>query len=116
MDAGREFVKKLRPAGCALFLVLFILVTVMLFTSKGAPVEGYEAQHESEYYAEHPDELKTELEDKLIPKLDIEWCEIEVSGGKVAVTAAEEDIYKIRPAFIYYYDAELFEFITRKAL
>ena len=110
MEAGRDFIKKLGPVGCALFLALFILVTVMLFTAKGAPVAGYEAPHSGEYYAEHLDELKAELEENLVPRLGVGRCEIEVSGEKLIVTASEEDIYKLRPAVIYYYGEELFEF------
>lgn len=116
MGAGQDFVKKLKPLGCALVLGLFVLVTLILFTARGAAVEGYDAPYTSEYYAEHLDELKTELEENLIPKLDVAWAQLAVEGDKLAVTAEKEDIYKIRPAVIHYYDADLFVWVAREAM
>lgn len=116
MKGGQDFVRWLRPAGCVLFLALFALVTAILFTSKGTPVAGYEAPNTSEYYAEHLDELADELRDNLFPKVDAQWVEIRSDGGSVVITAAEEDIYVLRPAALHYYDAALFtwEIYTEK--
>ena len=69
MTAGQQFVKWLKPVGCGIFLLVFVLFFIMCFTAK-APVEGYTVPHDSQYYAEHLDELKTELETNLFPRLD----------------------------------------------
>ena len=115
MRGGQDFIKWLRPAGCALFLGLFVLVTVILFTSKGAPVAGYEAPHTAEYYSGHLSELAEELSENLIPRLGVTSFQIDISGDRLSVTASEDDIYKIRPAVIHYYDADLFEWVVCEA-
>ena len=110
MGTGQAFVKGLRPAGCALFFGMFILVTALLFTAKGAPVEGYAPTESSEYYAEHLTELKAELEENLLPKLDIAGADIEVRGDILRITVNADDLQTLRLAVIHYYDVELFEF------
>ena len=113
MGTGQAFVKWLRPAGCALFLGMFILVTILLFTAKGAPVEGYVPTEGSEYYAQHLIELKAELEENLLPKLDIAGADIEVRGDILLITAEAGDLQTVRLAVIHYYDQDLFEFVER---
>ena len=56
MTAGEQFVKWIKPAGCVLFLGIFAAFLVICFTAK-APVEGYTVPHDSQYYAQHLDEL-----------------------------------------------------------
>ena len=110
MGTGQAFVKWLRPAGCVLFLGMFILVTALLFTAKGSPVEGYTPTESSQYYAEHLDELRAELEENLLPKLDIAGADIEVRGDRLLITAEAGDLQTLRLAVIHYYDQKLFEF------
>jgi len=106
---GRDFVRWLRPAGAALFLILSILTVIVCFTAKGTPVKGYKAPQTSEYYAQHPDELAAELTENLFPKLG-KKAAAAVSDGKVAVTAPAEDLQAVKYAVIHYYDESLFSF------
>ena len=110
MGTGEAFVKWLRPAGCVLFLGLFIIVTVFLFTSRGAMVEGYEPPQGSEYYREHPEELLSEVRDNLLTRLEGVECSCALSDGVVVITAPEEDIDVVRDSVTHYYDEELFRF------
>lgn len=109
MGTGESFVKWLRPFGCVLFLGMGILITVMLFTVKGTPVEGYTPPQSSEYYSENPDELSEEIRENLLPLIGCD-AECGVRDGKVVVTVSEKDIVSVRSGIIYYYDENLFEF------
>jgi hypothetical protein len=110
MGTGQEFVKKLRPAGCALVVILTVIVTILMFTSKGIAVDGYDAPHDSDYYAEHIDELKTEIEENMLPKLEGVTASLSVEDGKVQVTAESVSLQKVKNAVNYYYGLELFTF------
>ena len=111
MGTGQAFVKWIKPAGCALFLGLFILVTVILFTAKGAPVKGYDPPQDSDYYSEHLPELAQELQENMFPLIEgAEGAGCRVEDGKVAVTAPEEAMTAVRSGVIHYYDAQLFVF------
>lgn len=106
MTAGQQFVKMLKPAGCVLFLALFAAFLVMCFSAK-APVEGYVVPHDSEYYALHLDELKSELEDNLFPKLEgIEDCH--VTGDKLTIIIDSDNYEQSSKAIIHYYGDKLF--------
>lgn len=110
MMTGQEFVKWLKPAGAALFLVVAVLVTWICLTAGQDPIPGYEPPQSSEYYAQHLDELKEELERNVIPKLEGEaFCE--ASGDKLIVTLTAGNFAVTRSAIIQYFDPELFEFI-----
>ena len=107
--AGQEFVKMLKPAGCVIFILVTIAFFIICFKPATHPVEGYEAPHDSEYYAQHIDELKTELEDNLFPKLDgIVDCTLE--GSQLKITFEEASFSDAAGSIVYYYDKELFIF------
>ena len=55
--AGQDFVKMLKPVGCALFLLLFVIFLIFCFTAK-APLDGYVKPQTIEYYSTHLDELE----------------------------------------------------------
>lgn len=111
MNAGQEIVKWLKPAGCALVLLITALVMIMLFTSGNDPVEGYTAPQTSEYYAGHPEELKAELEQNVFPRITgVGDCEI-TDEGKLRIILVGEDYAVARGAILNYYDDMLFEFI-----
>ena len=79
MTAGQEFVKRLKPIGCVIFIVMFALFLVICFTAAGnAPVKGYIPPHDTEYFSSHLDELKAELEEKLLTLPGVR--EVVVSG------------------------------------
>ena len=111
MGTGQSFVKWLRPAGCVLFLGLFIAVTVILLTDRGAPVEGYSPPESSEYYAQHLDELAQELEENLLPLFEGIDANCRVEDGTVVVTVPEDELFTVLRGVIYYYDQDLFEFV-----
>lgn len=111
MGTSEGFVKKIGYVGCAIFLLIFVLFLVMCFTTK-APVEGYKAPHDSEYYAANIDELKAELEQNLLPKLDgIESCT--VSDGVLCIVISDEYYEQTAKAITHYYAKELFSFRTK---
>ena len=113
MAAGQDFVKKIRPIGSAMFLLLFVLFLIVCFTSGKNPLPGYERAHDSSYYLQSEatlSELKTELETNVFPKLEgDESCT--VSGGKLIVTLDEKNYSETRSAILKYYDEDLFEFV-----
>ena len=107
--AGQEFVKMLKPAGCVIFIVVMICFFVICFRPATHPVEGYEAPHDSEYYAQHVDELKAELEDNLFPKLEgIADCTLK--GNQLCISIEEDSFADTAGSIVYYYDKELFIF------
>ncbi len=112
MGTGQAFVKWLRPAGCAVFLIFGIAFSISLFTAKGTPVAGYSAPEDSSYYMEHLEELCQELRENLFPKLQVEvTAQLSEDGNRVMVlSSSREDLHTVRLALIYYYDEELFEF------
>jgi hypothetical protein len=113
MGAGSEFVKKIRPIGCILFLMISVYFLVFCFTSGKNPIPGYVAPHDSTYYSQNADtlsELKTELETNVFPKLTgIKDCQI--VGGKLEITIDSLSFFRSRTAILKFYDRDLFTFI-----
>lgn len=117
MGAGQEFVKKIRPLGVALFLVLFVLFLYICFTAGTNPIPGYESPHDSTYYSQNDgtlEELKAELEANVFPKLEGEES-CTVSDGKIKVVIDSEDFATSRSAILRYYDESLFEFTGKES-
>lgn len=109
MTAGEDFVKKIKPFGCILFLGLFVAFLVFCFTGGGAPVRGYSAPQDADYYAAHLDELKAELEEHLFPELEgVTACEID--GDALCVTISAECFDETKSDILFYYDKNLFVF------
>lgn len=112
LSAGEGFIKFIRPAGAGLFLVLFVIVTVFLFTAKGVAVEGYEAPHDSSYYRERLSELASEIETNMLPKLDAEGVTVSFADGRILVEGGEEGVRAVRQGVIHYYAEDFFVFKT----
>lgn len=110
MGAGEEFVKKIRPFGCALFLLAMVVFFVYAFTSGKAPIEGYEVPQTTEYYAEHLDELADELEENVLPHID-GAVDCAVGDGVVTVTLREDGFAAARGDILHCFDKSLFEFV-----
>ena len=112
MTAGEDFVKWLRPAGCALFLGILILVLIICFSSGRDPIPGYAPPHDTAYYAqsaETMEELKAELEENVFPQLEgVLQCE--ARGGVLEIQINSEHFAVTRAAILRYYDSSLFEF------
>lgn len=107
--AGQTFVKNIRPAGCALFLILAILVTAVCLTSGRDPVPGYEALQTTEYYAENLEALVSELETNIFPALEYDMSAA-LTGDTVTVTIEDESFVIGRAAVLRYFDESLFTF------
>ena len=92
-----------------LVLLLSALMVVFCFTAGANPVPGYTPPHDSDYYAQHLDELAQELNANVLPVLD-ETAHAEVRDGTVTVTASEKEYVPVRGAVLKFYDAALFTF------
>lgn len=109
MTAGQETVKFLKPFGCILVIVLTIAVMATLLSSTKEPIEGYEPPHDSEYYAMHLDELKTELEENVFPHIGgVDRCEI--TDDTLTIYFEAPDFVIERAGILRYYDVSLFVF------
>ncbi len=110
MQSGQWLWKNLKPFGCILCLVIMVLTVAICLTSGRNPIPGYEPPFESEYYAQHTEELTAELEENVFPHLEgiLFW---ENDDGIITVTLAEESFAASRSAILRYFDAELFEFV-----
>jgi len=110
MTAGEEFVKKLRPVGCAILLIAAIAVVAICLSSGRDPIKGYAAPESTEYYAAHPEELADELESRVLPELEgVRACLVR-SDGLVEIVIDSEDFAVTRSAVLRYFDADLFIF------
>lgn len=107
MTAGESFVKMLKPAGCVLFLLLFVFFLIFCFTAK-APLEGYVKPQTTEYYLTHLEELEKELETNMFPRLEgIEDCY--VNGDRLTIIISSDDYEESSGIITHYYDKELFD-------
>ncbi len=109
-QSGQWLWKNLKPFGCILCLVIMVAVIVICLTAGTDPIPGYEPPADSDYYAQHIDELAAELEANVLPHLDgIVSCES--SGDKLLLTISEANFAASRSAVIQYFDIGLFEFV-----
>ena len=110
--AGQDFLKRIGPAGMALFLVLAVLVTWICLTSGRDPIPGYTAPQPTEYYAAHLDELAAELETNVFPALPDYAMSASVPDGGTTVTVTVDDDHFVagRAALLRYFDECLFSF------
>ena len=107
---GEDFVKKIRPAGCVLFIALAILVSAVCLTAGRDPIKGYEPPQTDEYFAQHPEELLTELEENVFPHLQ-GFRGADVQSGLVVVQLHTDSFAVDRAALLRYYAQELFELV-----
>ena len=105
--AGQEFIKSIRPIGCALFLLTSIAVFLICLTSGNNPIPGYEAPESTGYYSQHIEELQNELEENVFPELEgIKSCDVD--DGKLKIVIDEENFAVSRSAILHYFDSSLF--------
>ena len=114
MTTGQDFVKKIRPIGAAMFLMMFVLFLIICFTARTDPLAGYSAPHNLTYYSQNDTtlgELKTELEANVFTKLTgVESCT--VKDGKLKIVIDSEYFKNCRSALLKHFDNSLFEFIS----
>ena len=108
-EPGAQIARWLGPVGGIFVLLLSALMVVFCFTAGTNPVPGYTPPHDSDYYAQHLDELAQELNTNFLPVLD-ETAHAEVRDGTVTVTASEKEYVPVRGAVLKFYDAALFTF------
>jgi len=108
---GQDFVKKIGPWGCVLFLCLAILSTALCFTVGANPLPGYEAPRDTAYYAQNLEELAAELNENVLPLLD-DPATAAVSGDKVLITVQGQSYVPDRAAILHYFDESLLLFET----
>ncbi len=107
--AGQSFVKNIRPAGCALFLILAVLVTAICLTTGRDPIPGYKPPETTEYYAVYPAALMAELEENVLPALEYDIA-LSMTGDTVTVTIEDENFVAGRAAILRYFEEDLFLF------
>ena len=108
-EPGAQIARWLGPVGGGFVLLLSVLMVVFCLTLGANPVPGYTPPHDSDYYAQHLDELAQELNANVLPVLD-ETAHAEVRDGTVTVTASEKEYVPVRGAVLKFYDAALFTF------
>ena len=107
--AGQQFIRRIGPAGCFLFLALAVLVAMVCLRAGTVPVPGYESPHDTAYWSEHPDALAEELNQGLLPQLEGSALAA-VTDGRVVVTIDDSDFAVIRSAVLRYFDRTLLDF------
>ena len=109
MNTGFDFIKKLRPLGCVLVIVCFVGFLGMCFFSGGEePIPGYSALHDKAYYAQNLPELKSELEQNVLPHLSgIVSCSM--GEDKIIITIEKTEFFKVRNALLNYFDESLLD-------
>lgn len=108
-EPGAQIARWLGPVGGGFVLLLSVLMVVFCLTRGADPVPDYTPPHDSDYYAQHLDELAQELNANVLPVLD-GTAHAEVRDGTVTVTASEKEYVPVRGAVLKFYDAALFTF------
>ena len=109
LTAGQSFVKSIRPAGCALFLILAVLVTALCLTAGRDPIPGYHPPERASYEHDLP-ALVSVLEEQVFPELPEYALTAEVTGQTVTVTVEEGNFAAARAAILRYFPEDLITF------
>lgn len=109
MNPGKEWAIRLKPAGCIAVLIFSLLCVAMMFTAGPDKIEGFEPAQTDTYYAQHLEDLQTELETYVFPEVSgVVSCE--ERDGALVITLESEDFINTRAAILQYYDQSLFIF------
>ena len=109
LTAGQAFVRSIRPAGCALFLIVAVLVTALCLTAGRDPIPGYTPPERASYEHDLP-VLVSVLEEQVFPELDEYDMTAEVTGDTVTVTVTEGNFAAARAAILRYFPQDLITF------
>ena len=108
LTAGQSFVKSIRPLGCALFLILAVLVTAICLTAGRDPIPGYTPPERASYENDLT-QLVCVLEEQVFPHLPQYGLTAEVTGGTVTVTV-DGNLAAARSAILHYFPEDLITF------
>ena len=108
LTAGQSFVKSIRPLGCALFLILAVLVTAICLTAGRDPIPGYTPPERASYENDLT-QLVWVLEEQVFPQLPQYAMTAEVTGGTVTVTV-NGNLAAARSAILHYFPEDLITF------
>ena len=108
LTAGQSFVKSIRPLGCALFLLLAVLVTAICLTAGRDPIPGY-TPPERASYENDLSRLEQVLEEQVFPELPQYGLSAVVTGDTVTVTV-DGNLAAARSAILRYFPEDLITF------
>jgi hypothetical protein len=115
-DYGADFVKKVKPIGAVLILLISAIGTLMLFTADMGVPARHEPLHSTEYYLQSYDtmtKLLEELERYIFPAFDTDIRgRIELSNGNYHLVIITEQTFigRVRAVLERDFDSVLFEF------
>ena len=109
LTAGQSFVKSIRPAGCALFLILAVLVAAVCLTAGRDPIPGYRPPERASYENDLS-RLEQVLEEQVFPKLPEYDMAARLTGDTVTVTIDDAHFVVGRSAILRYFPEDLITF------
>ena len=109
LTAGQAFVKSIRPAGCALFLIVAVLVAAVCPTAGRDPIPGYRPPERASYENDPP-ALVSVLEEQVFPRLPDYDMTAAVTGDTVTVTVEQGNFAAARSAILRYFPQDLITF------
>ena len=109
LTAGQAFVKGIRPAGCALFLIVAVLVGAVCLTAGRDPIPGYIPPERASYENDLPT-LVSVLTEQVFPALPEYDMTAAVTGDTVTVTVEQGNFAAARSAILRYFPEDLITF------
>jgi hypothetical protein len=108
--AGQDFVARIRPAGCVLFVVLAVLMVAICLTAGKTPIPGYTPPLTMDEYAQNPAALVQELEDNVFPALPDYTMSAALEGNTVVITIDSDHFVVGRAAILRYFSQDVVTF------
>ena len=109
LTAGQSFVRSIRPAGCALFLIVAVLVGAVCLTAGRDPIPGYTPPERASYENDLP-QLVSVLTEQVFPALPEYEMTAAVTGETVTVTVEQGNFAAARAAILRYFPEDLIIF------
>lgn len=109
LTAGQSFVRSIRPAGCALFLIVAVLVGAVCLTAGRDPIPGYTPPERASYENDLP-QLVSVLTEQVFPALPEYEMTAAVTGETVTVTVEQGNFAAARSAILRYFPEDLIIF------
>jgi hypothetical protein len=109
MNTGFDFIKRLRPAGCAIVLLCFIGFLAVCFSSGRDALPDYVPPESMDCYAQNLPALQSELEENVLPRLD-GTVRAGIEGDRVVITVDRAHYTAVRKALLDHFDQTLLDF------